>query len=791
MEERERPFISILQADIRMKDRNVRSRKNEVAEEVTKAAVDLNTVNSQPPSHSSSDDEDHSSESSRFEAWTTDPPFHVDISALKAFYTSITKIPIPELYESWKKDHLQSSDKEWKIKVGDTVAVHVGSYGKERKRKISATSLNHPFTVPWWGAEVVTIYRKLKSATEAMELKKGTASQENHPVEHESDFVVELRWMYKRDCIPGMKAEKVDSIKRNDSGSECTPLDEIFESDHVEEASIMSILAPIQVHPEPFVDQQDKLPHEQNGLPLIHYYCRRLWSVRHKSLAPIGSLEKRQERGMLHSSYMNRDDPVRAAFEAWNNLNCDGSRTDHDFLTNQDLLWKDIFHKTISKLNLGQTSSLKSGDAIIGREKEQEQIRNFLRSAIQDVNTEKKEEILNPNLFSLFVAGPPGTGKTASVCSVIDSLKREQAEGSVGKFDFVHLNGLEMRHPFDVYVQLWEAISENRETCSAPKALANLEIYLANKSHRSKVEEVKDKRRRIIILVMDEIDYLQTRKETVLYNIFDWPHRGYDFNSKAQLIVIGISNTLNLPEKLHVRMQSRLGRQRCMFNSYDVKESVEILRGKLLLSKTEERTIFHPDAITFAARKIASESGDIRKIFHLCKVAAETVFKAIESGERRLRDSSPYGCITVADMSKASRLIFSTIFSNAIRHASTFEVLLYVSLASLRRQSGKEHVRFTLVDVITKMKGIASSFSDNRYLPSPSYSELLGMLSRLGESRIIVIHTASGVYGIYGSNGASDATIGLSVEDHEILNALKDTEHYKLAEKHLDRTLFL
>ena len=28
------------------------------------------------------------------------------------------------------------------------------------------------------------------------------------------------------------------------------------------------------------------------------------------------------------------------------------------------------------------------------------------------------------------------------------------------------------------------------------------------------------------------------------------------------------------------------------------------------------------------------------------------------------------------------------------------------------------------------------------------------------------------------------------VEDHEILNALKDTEHCNLAEKHLDRALF-
>jgi Cdc6-like AAA superfamily ATPase len=530
---------------------------------------------------------------------------------LKAFYTNITKFPIPDHYASSGGDHWPSNDEEWNIKIGDTVAVHVGSYGKERKRKNSASVLNHPFTVPWWAAEVVAIYRKLKSTAEAMEFKKGTASQESHPAEHEGDFVVELRWMYTRDLIPGIMMEKVDKTNKNSSDSDCLPLDEVFESDHIEEAGIMSLLAPIAVHPEPFVDQQDSLPHVKNGLPLVHYYCKRLWSVRHKTLAPIGSLEKRQERGMLHSSYMNRGNRVRVAFEEWNNMSNCGSGTESDSLNNQDLMWKDIFHETISKLNLGQSSSLQTGDTLIGREKEQEQIKNFLRSAIDKVNTTTKEVILNSNLFSLFVAGPPGTGKTASVCSVIETLKREQAEGKIGVFDVVYLNGLEMRHPFDAYVQLWKAISKNKETCSAPKALANLEIYLTNKSNNSKPEEAKDEHRRTIVLVMDEVDYLQTRKETVLYNIFEWPHRGYRCKSRAQLIVIGISNTMNLPEKLNARMQSRLGRQRCMFNSYGVKESVDILKGKLLLSKTEGRTIFHPDAITFAARKIASESGDI------------------------------------------------------------------------------------------------------------------------------------------------------------------------------------
>lgn len=67
----------------------------------------------------------------------------------------------------------------------------------------------------------------------------------------------------------------------------------------------------------------------------------------------------------------------------------------------------------------------------------------------------------------------------------------------------------------------------------------------------------------------------------MLYNLFDWPSRGFSAQSPAQLIVIGISNTLNLPERLHVRLQSRIGSERCMYASYSIDESMKILKGKL------------------------------------------------------------------------------------------------------------------------------------------------------------------------------------------------------------------
>jgi Cdc6-like AAA superfamily ATPase len=47
------------------------------------------------------------------------------------------------------------------------------------------------------------------------------------------------------------------------------------------------------------------------------------------------------------------------------------------------------------------------------------------------------------------------------------------------------------------------------------------------------------------ILVVDELDLLVTSTQQLLYNLFDWPtHRA------ARLVVLGIANTLDLPERL-------------------------------------------------------------------------------------------------------------------------------------------------------------------------------------------------------------------------------------------------
>lgn len=78
-------------------------------------------------------------------------------------------------------------------------------------------------------------------------------------------------------------------------------------------------------------------------------------------------------------------------------------------------------------------------------------------------------------------------------------------------------------------------------------------------------------------LFVDELDLLWTHKQDVMYNLFDWPtHKG------AQLIVLTIANTMDLPEKIMMNsVSSQLGLTRIAFQSYSHSHLKQILVSQL------------------------------------------------------------------------------------------------------------------------------------------------------------------------------------------------------------------
>lgn len=80
------------------------------------------------------------------------------------------------------------------------------------------------------------------------------------------------------------------------------------------------------------------------------------------------------------------------------------------------------------------------------------------------------------------------------------------------------------------------------------------------------------------LLILDEIDQLDSKNQSVLYTIFEWPSK---LNSK--LALIGIANALDLTDRILPRLQARLDLKPKLvhFPPYTKQQIIDILTKRL------------------------------------------------------------------------------------------------------------------------------------------------------------------------------------------------------------------
>ncbi len=88
------------------------------------------------------------------------------------------------------------------------------------------------------------------------------------------------------------------------------------------------------------------------------------------------------------------------------------------------------------------------------------------------------------------------------------------------------------------------------------------------------------------VLLIDELDLLCSKRQDVLYSLFDWPCRqaggASGSSGRRPLIVLAIANTMDLPERLlHHRVASRLGLNRLPFAPYSHEQLAAIVTSRL------------------------------------------------------------------------------------------------------------------------------------------------------------------------------------------------------------------
>ncbi|XP_014087210.2 cell division control protein 6 homolog [Bactrocera oleae] len=237
-----------------------------------------------------------------------------------------------------------------------------------------------------------------------------------------------------------------------------------------------------------------------------------------------------------------------------------------------------------------------------GREQQLQELRDFFQVHLQEQRS-----------GSLYVSGQPGTGKTACLSLLLRSPELSK------QLQCVYINCTSIASINGVYKKL----------------CAELKLHPTGRTERdyqAAVQQHLPTARRMLLIVLDEIDQLCSTKQSVLYTIFEWPSL-----PGARLLLVGIANSLDLTERTLMRLNARceLKPQHMHFPPYTKQQIVEIFRARLEEAGVLE--VFPPVTLQLLAAKVSAVSGDVRRALDIGRRVAEIAEQQMKLGQKQVK----------------------------------------------------------------------------------------------------------------------------------------------------------
>ncbi|CAG8953211.1 hypothetical protein HYFRA_00003412 [Hymenoscyphus fraxineus] len=378
----------------------------------------------------------------------------------------------------------------------------------------------------------------------------------------------------------------------------------------------------------------------------------------------------------------------------------------------------------------------------------------------------------------IYISGTPGTGKTATVREVVAQLNASVMADEIDDFIFVEINGMKVTDPHQSYSLLWEALKGDR--VSPSHALDLLEREFNHPSPR----------RVPCVVLMDELDQLVTKNQSVMYNFFNWPGLRH-----SKLIVLAVANTMDLPERtLSNKISSRLGLTRITFPGYNHDQLMKIIQSRL---EGVPGNIVDPDAIQFASRKVAAVSGDARRALDICRRAVELA----ESDSQSAVPSTPsksgkgekisknVGRVTIATVKRAINEATTSPLQQYLRGLPlSSKILLAALLAKTRRSGIAESILGDVLDEARRMAKMDTGGQTGKYLltESNTMKSVAIWKPQPGKApRVLAMGLAAvdlmeaGIIGLEARKADRTGKIRLSIGEEDLKLAFKDDPEIK------------
>ena len=320
------------------------------------------------------------------------------------------------------------------------------------------------------------------------------------------------------------------------------------------------------------------------------------------------------------------------------------------------------------------------------RKDEQDKIYNYIKQGLQT----------NGNYNSLYIAGMPGTGKTASVKTIINILESEVKEAQKKRndkalegngiipFRTLFLSGINFPNLSNVFKIIYRFIfNKEKDKMNIKNYIFRLNNFFSHRKKYNKNKTLIDPTNSHILLIIDEVDILINTSQSLLYNIFNWTT--YDY---SRLIVITISNTLDLPNRLLPKIQSRMGNNIIMFKPYNKDELRIIIQDRGIDLK-----LFSEDAIRLSCVKVAAINGDLRRVFHIFLKAKE--INSLNNYKKKNKE-----LVSKYDILNAWDELYSSNISKIISSLHIFEKIIIATILSTIKE--QNHTKINLGDLYDK-----------------------------------------------------------------------------------------
>ena len=86
----------------------------------------------------------------------------------------------------------------------------------------------------------------------------------------------------------------------------------------------------------------------------------------------------------------------------------------------------------------------------------------------------------------------------------------------------------------------------------------------------------------MLVLLADELDYLFTRSQQVIYKLLDWPQSPFSH----LVVIVAMMDTIDLPERLlSLRNLSRISMHRVAFRPYSRQQIAAIIDVGIISSR--------------------------------------------------------------------------------------------------------------------------------------------------------------------------------------------------------------